>query len=142
MPGGYLPGAQLSRSIEKKIEFEPAVAADTWAGGAAMEIVSDEGIDDLPGELLVHSQGVVGNSALLSDAFGVAQIEGAAAAAMGLLVRAIPQQHGQANDWLALLCQEPGCHRRIQSAAHGYGSHPLCADCHGAAAASRRSSST
>ena len=124
MAGRHPVGAEAAGALEQEVELDPGVAAHAGARGAAGEVVLHEGVHDLLAELLVHAQGVVGDARLLGHPPGVPEVERAAATAVGLDARLVPEEHGEAHHGHAPACQQPGGDGGVQAAAHGDGGHP------------------
>ena len=88
--GGDAVGADLAGGDEELVELEVVVAEGAGDGGAAGEVLGDEGLDDVGLEALLLVDEVVGDVELLGDAACVVDVVDGAAAALDLL-RACPR---------------------------------------------------
>ena len=105
--GGDAACADGAGGLEQRVELEVVVAERAGDGRAAVEILVDEGADDILLEALLLVDDVVGNAEVLGDAAGVIDIiQGAAAAGLGGIGNAVlaceaglvPELEGEADD--------------------------------------------
>ena len=110
--GGDTAGADAAGGLNEGIELEVVVAERAGDGRAAMEILVDEGADDVLLEAGLLVDDVVGDAEVLGYAAGVVDIiEGAAAAGLGSIrdavlareARLVPELKGQADDCRSVL---------------------------------------
>jgi hypothetical protein len=106
------------------------VAERAGDGRAAVEILVDEGADDIALETLLLIDDIVRDAQVLGDAAGVVDvIEAAAAAGLGRVRDAVlageaslvPELEGQADDGVSTLGEHGRNRRGIDSSGHGYG---------------------
>ena len=132
--GGDARRADLAGSEEELIELEVVVAEGAGDGGAAGEVLGDEGADDVGLEAVLLIDHVVGDVEAIGDVAGVVYVVDGAAATLGRLgfalraggVRSgkaalVPELKGEADDILPLGLEQCGYSRRIYPAGHGYG---------------------
>ena len=108
--GGDAVGADLAGGDEELVELEVVVAEGAGDGGAAGEVLADEGLDDFGFEAVLLVDDVVGDVELLGYVAGVVDVvDGAAAALDGFghaLVSGeaalVPELEGEADDRVAL----------------------------------------
>ena len=135
--GGDAIGADGAGGLDECVELEVVVAERAGDGRAAVEILRDEGADDVLLEAGLLVDDVVGDAEVLGDAAGVVDvIQRAAAAGLGCIGNAVlagqaglvPELEGEADDralrigGAVVLVGEHGRNRRgVDSSGHGYG---------------------
>ena len=127
--GGDAGGADLACGEQELVELEVVVAERAGDGGAAGEVLGDEGADDvlLEAHLLVDE--VVGDAEAVGDAARVVYVVDGAAAALDLLGHAfvageaalIPKLECEADKGVALRLEQRGDGGGVDAAGHGYG---------------------
>ena len=129
MAGRDARGADLARGEQELVELEVVVAERAGDGGAAGEILADEGLDDVGLEAVLLVDHVVGDAELVGDAAGIVDVVDGAAAALDGFGHAvmtgeaalIPELEGKANNIFSIGAQKRCDSRRIDSAGHSYG---------------------
>ena len=127
--GGDAVGADLAGGDEELVELEVVVAEGAGDGGAAGEVLGDEGLDDFGFEAVLLVDDVVGDVELLGYVACVVDVVDGAAAALDGLGHAfvsgeaalVPELEGEADDGVALGAQECGDGGGVDSSGHGYG---------------------
>ena len=74
MPGYHAVAPQLQSAAEEPVEFQIPVAVDTGVGSAAAFVAADKFPDDLPLEIVLEVEHVVGNSQTSGYAAGVLHV--------------------------------------------------------------------
>ena len=135
--GGDALGADLAGGEEKLIELEVVVAEGAGDGGAAGEILGDEGADDLGFEAVLRVDEVVGDAEVLGYVAGVVDVVDGAAAALGNGLgdaevgvvggeaALVPELEGEADEGMSLGVEERGDGGGVDAAGHGYGNGVL-----------------
>ena len=114
-------GAERLCALEEGVEFDEGVAVEARIGRAAVGVLVDELIHDELPEGTLQVECVVRNTEPLRDAAGVANVlDGAALAAAGVVLGTGlgPQTHRDPDHVVALLDQQRGGGRGVDSAAH------------------------
>ncbi len=126
---GDAAGADLAGGDQELIELDVIVAEGAGDGGAAGEVVGDEGLDDVGLEALLLIDEVVRDAELFGDAAGIVDVVDGAAAALDLLGHAVvtgestlvPKLEGEADEGVSLRTQEGGDGGGVDASGHGYG---------------------
>lgn len=74
MPGHHAVAPQLQSAAEKPVEFQIPVAVDAGVGSAAAFVAADKFPDDLPLEIVLEVEHVVGNSQTSGHTAGVLHV--------------------------------------------------------------------
>jgi hypothetical protein len=129
MPGGDAIGADLAGGDEELVELEVVVAEGAGDGGAACQVLGDEGPDYLGFETVLLVDDVVGDVELLGYVAGVVDVVDAAAASLDGLGHAfvsgeaalVPELEGEADEGVALGAEKCGDGGGVDSSGHGDG---------------------
>ena len=122
--------APIWRAVsEELVELEVVVAEGAGDGGAAGEVLGDEGADDLGLEAVLLVDEVVGDAEVLGDAAGVVDVVDGAAAALDGLGHAfvageaalVPELEGEADEVVTLGAEQGGDGGGVDSSGHGDG---------------------
>ena len=119
--GGDAVGADLAGGDEELVELEVVVAEGAGDGGAAGEVLGDEGLDDFGFEAVLLVDDVVGDVELLGYVACVVDVVDGAAAALDGFGHAfvsgeaalVPELEGEADEGVAL--ERGGVRRRRRS---------------------------
>jgi hypothetical protein len=118
----------LAGHEKKGLELHVGIAVGAGDWGASSEILIDEGANDALLELVFKIHHVVGKVQVLRDTLGVVDvIERAATVLRGTFTlefgkaALIPELHGEADDWAALLKQDSSDGGRVYASGHGDG---------------------
>jgi len=111
------------------IELDVIVAEGARDGGAAGEVIGDEGLDDVGLETGLLVDEVVRDVELFGDAAGVVDVVDGAATALDLFGHAVvssepalvPELEGEADEVVPLRAQEGGDGGGVDASGHGYG---------------------
>ena len=122
--------APIWRAVsEELVELEVVVAEGAGDGGAAGEVLGDEGLDDVGFEAVLLVDEVVGDAEVLGYVAGVVDVVDGAAAALDRFGHAlvpgeaalVPELEGEADEVVPLSAQEGGDGGGVDSSGHGYG---------------------
>ena len=114
--GGDFGGPDLARGEQKLIKLEVVVAQGAGDGGAAGEILADEGLDDIGLEARFLVDKVVGDAEAVGDAACIVDVVDGAAAALDSFGHAlvageaalIPELQGEPDEGVTLSGEEHG----------------------------------